>query len=226
MSYVDYWFIVTVDFLRSFLSGRIPNKTDLRALISSFSCLGYVRRNETHSKIDYAYEEMKQIQATWIPDVFHFFRAQKVRMKQLNLSNLFLDLSIYSFFVLWWTIVIYINLGIWSCGFHENTMLILVTYLKCGMQLSFFLIDQKSSVCIDGKKFLIQNLLKDLGHKRWKLCPFLLYKFSYNFIQLISPLGLQEDDKIVELVTKYGPTKWSLIAQSLPGRIGKQCRER
>ncbi|XP_047149551.1 transcription factor MYB3R-3 [Vigna umbellata] len=40
------------------------------------------------------------------------------------------------------------------------------------------------------------------------------------------PWTQEEDDKIVELVTKYGPTKWSLIAQSLPGRIGKQCRER
>lgn len=37
---------------------------------------------------------------------------------------------------------------------------------------------------------------------------------------------MQEDDKIVELVKKYGPTKWSIIAKSLPGRIGKQCRER
>jgi myb proto-oncogene protein len=37
---------------------------------------------------------------------------------------------------------------------------------------------------------------------------------------------LQEDEKIVELVEKYGPAKWSIIAQSLPGRIGKQCRER
>ncbi|CAA6656812.1 unnamed protein product [Spirodela intermedia] len=36
----------------------------------------------------------------------------------------------------------------------------------------------------------------------------------------------EEDDKIVELVEKYGPTKWSIIAKSLPGRIGKQCRER
>ncbi|KAI4341832.1 hypothetical protein MLD38_026510 [Melastoma candidum] len=36
----------------------------------------------------------------------------------------------------------------------------------------------------------------------------------------------EEDDKIMELVAKYGPTKWSLIAKSLPGRIGKQCRER
>ncbi|XP_019092165.1 PREDICTED: pentatricopeptide repeat-containing protein At3g09040, mitochondrial-like [Camelina sativa] len=25
---------------------------------------------------------------------------------------------------------------------------------------------------------------------------------------------------------RYGPAKWSVIAQSLPGRIGKQCRER
>ncbi|KAL1359641.1 hypothetical protein HN51_004957 [Arachis hypogaea] len=40
------------------------------------------------------------------------------------------------------------------------------------------------------------------------------------------PWTLEEDDKIVELVSKFGPTKWSLIARSLPGRIGKQCRER
>ncbi|XP_078446906.1 uncharacterized protein LOC144715782 isoform X2 [Wolffia australiana] len=40
------------------------------------------------------------------------------------------------------------------------------------------------------------------------------------------PWTPQEDDKIVKLVEKYGPTKWSVIAKSLPGRIGKQCRER
>ncbi|XP_026657017.1 transcription factor MYB3R-2-like isoform X2 [Phoenix dactylifera] len=38
--------------------------------------------------------------------------------------------------------------------------------------------------------------------------------------------GLMEDEKIINLVQKYGPTKWSVIAKSLPGRIGKQCRER
>lgn len=37
---------------------------------------------------------------------------------------------------------------------------------------------------------------------------------------------LQEDDHIMKLVKIYGPKKWSLIAKSLPGRIGKQCRER
>ncbi|XP_015765299.1 PREDICTED: transcriptional activator Myb-like isoform X2 [Acropora digitifera] len=35
-----------------------------------------------------------------------------------------------------------------------------------------------------------------------------------------------EDDKVVELVRRYGPKRWSLIAQHLKGRIGKQCRER
>ena len=36
----------------------------------------------------------------------------------------------------------------------------------------------------------------------------------------------EEDDLVTELVLKYGPKKWSLIASHLKGRIGKQCRER
>ncbi|KAF8716971.1 hypothetical protein HU200_026077 [Digitaria exilis] len=40
------------------------------------------------------------------------------------------------------------------------------------------------------------------------------------------PWTQEEDDKIIDLVRKFGPTKWSVIAKSLPGRIGKQCRER
>ncbi|XP_058825532.1 myb protein isoform X2 [Topomyia yanbarensis] len=40
------------------------------------------------------------------------------------------------------------------------------------------------------------------------------------------PWTKEEDDKVVELVTKYGPKKWTLIARHLRGRIGKQCRER
>ncbi len=31
---------------------------------------------------------------------------------------------------------------------------------------------------------------------------------------------------VVELVGRIGAKKWSQIAQQLPGRIGKQCRER
>lgn len=32
--------------------------------------------------------------------------------------------------------------------------------------------------------------------------------------------------QVIELVQKYGPKRWSLIAKHLKGRIGKQCRER
>jgi len=39
-------------------------------------------------------------------------------------------------------------------------------------------------------------------------------------------MDVQEDARIIELVEKLGPARWSLIAQELPGRIGKQARER
>uniref|UniRef100_A0A6N2MYA6 Uncharacterized protein n=1 Tax=Salix viminalis TaxID=40686 RepID=A0A6N2MYA6_SALVM len=40
------------------------------------------------------------------------------------------------------------------------------------------------------------------------------------------PWKKEEDDLIRELVEKHGNKKWSQIAKHLPGRIGKQCRER
>jgi len=40
------------------------------------------------------------------------------------------------------------------------------------------------------------------------------------------PWTEEEDAKVIELVYKHGPQKWSFIAEHLPGRIGKQCRER
>lgn len=40
------------------------------------------------------------------------------------------------------------------------------------------------------------------------------------------PWTREEDDKVIELVRRYGPKKWTLIARYLNGRIGKQCRER
>mmetsp|Transcript_16394 Transcript_16394/g.24050 ORF Transcript_16394/g.24050 Transcript_16394/m.24050 type:complete len:523 (-) Transcript_16394:314-1882(-) len=36
----------------------------------------------------------------------------------------------------------------------------------------------------------------------------------------------EEDAKVISMVHKYGQKKWSLIAQQLKGRLGKQCRER
>jgi hypothetical protein len=35
-----------------------------------------------------------------------------------------------------------------------------------------------------------------------------------------------EDQIIMDMVTKYGPKRWSMIAKQLQGRTGKQCRER
>jgi hypothetical protein len=108
-------------------------------------------------------------------------------------------------------------------------------YLYLFMQLNFSMIGQRCNVCIAGKRSLILSLSKALGLKRFvtvsvdftftkKSCrtfhPWQLRKTLYlSFF-------LQEDDKIIDLVRKYGPTKWSIIAKSLPGRIGKQCRER
>jgi hypothetical protein len=40
------------------------------------------------------------------------------------------------------------------------------------------------------------------------------------------PWTKEEDDKVVNLVRIHGVKKWSIIASQLPGRIGKQCRER
>ncbi|KAH1248417.1 Transcription factor MYB98 [Glycine max] len=37
---------------------------------------------------------------------------------------------------------------------------------------------------------------------------------------------LEQDNALVELVNQFGLKKWSQIAKLLPGRIGKQCRER
>eukprot|EP00189_Rhodosorus_marinus_P007845 CAMPEP_0184752184 /NCGR_PEP_ID=MMETSP0315-20130426/43444_1 /TAXON_ID=101924 /ORGANISM="Rhodosorus marinus, Strain UTEX LB 2760" /LENGTH=499 /DNA_ID=CAMNT_0027231501 /DNA_START=367 /DNA_END=1866 /DNA_ORIENTATION=- len=40
------------------------------------------------------------------------------------------------------------------------------------------------------------------------------------------PWTKEEDDEIRFLVSQYETPRWSLIAKHLPGRIGKQCRER
>jgi hypothetical protein len=40
------------------------------------------------------------------------------------------------------------------------------------------------------------------------------------------PWTSDEDLKLAENVKKFGAKNWSNIAQALPGRIGKQCRER
>lgn len=40
------------------------------------------------------------------------------------------------------------------------------------------------------------------------------------------PWKPEEDELINQLVAQHGARKWSVVAAALPGRIGKQCRER
>ena len=37
---------------------------------------------------------------------------------------------------------------------------------------------------------------------------------------------MQEDEHVRMMVAQHGPRNWSVIAENLPGRVGKQCRER
>lgn len=50
---------------------------------------------------------------------------------------------------------------------------------------------------------------------------FILSDFSSKY-----SVDFQEDNLIIKIVGEQGNKKWSEIAKHLPGRIGKQCRER
>ena len=83
----------------------------------------------------------------------------------------------------------------------------------------------------------LRDAVEEHGAKNWKLISSRLPGRSevqclHRWQKVLKPSLVKgpwtadEDRKVVELVKKYGAKKWSLIAQELPGRIGKQCRER
>uniref|UniRef100_A0A673U740 MYB proto-oncogene like 2 n=1 Tax=Suricata suricatta TaxID=37032 RepID=A0A673U740_SURSU len=55
---------------------------------------------------------------------------------------------------------------------------------------------------------------------------------QYRWLRVLNPdlvkgpWTKEEDQKVIELVKKYGTKQWTLIAKHLKGRLGKQCRER
>uniref|UniRef100_A0A803Y1V4 Transcriptional activator Myb n=1 Tax=Meleagris gallopavo TaxID=9103 RepID=A0A803Y1V4_MELGA len=59
----------------------------------------------------------------------------------------------------------------------------------------------------------LKKLVEQNGTEDWKVIA--------NFLPFLCP-----SLKVIELVQKYGPKRWSVIAKHLKGRIGKQCRER
>lgn len=83
----------------------------------------------------------------------------------------------------------------------------------------------------------LKEAVEEHGAKNWKLISTRLPGRSevqclHRWQKVLKPTLVKgpwtadEDVKVVELVAKYGAKKWSLIASNLPGRIGKQCRER
>eukprot|EP00947_MAST-08B_sp_MAST-8B-sp1_P001717 g1717.t1 len=73
---------------------------------------------------------------------------------------------------------------------------------------------KKVAQCFDNRKTEVQCL----QHWRNVLNP--------SVVKGKGSWTAQEDEKLSALVKKHGHNKWSFIGKFLPGRIGKQCRER
>ncbi|XP_018587179.2 transcriptional activator Myb-like isoform X2 [Scleropages formosus] len=82
----------------------------------------------------------------------------------------------------------------------------------------------------------LKKLIEHHGSEDWKLIASFLphtdvqchhrWQKVLNPELVKGPWTKEEDQKVIELVQKYGPKRWSIIAKYLKGRIGKQCRER
>ena len=83
----------------------------------------------------------------------------------------------------------------------------------------------------------LQTLIKKYGAKNWKtIVQFLPDRTEVQCIHrwqkvlnpeiIKGPWTPEEDSIVIKLVEEHGPHHWSMISSYLPGRIGKQCRER
>ncbi|XP_075906490.1 myb-related protein A isoform X2 [Nelusetta ayraudi] len=83
----------------------------------------------------------------------------------------------------------------------------------------------------------LKKLVEQHGTDSWKLIASLFpgrtdgqcqhrWQKVLNPELVKGPWTKEEDQKVIDLVHKYGPKRWSVIAKHLQGRIGKQCRER
>uniref|UniRef100_A0A3Q0SVU3 MYB proto-onco like 1 n=1 Tax=Amphilophus citrinellus TaxID=61819 RepID=A0A3Q0SVU3_AMPCI len=83
----------------------------------------------------------------------------------------------------------------------------------------------------------LKKLVEQHGTDSWKLISTLFpgrtdgqcqhrWQKVLNPELVKGPWTKEEDQKVIDLVHKYGPKRWSVIAKHLQGRIGKQCRER
>ncbi|KAL3979840.1 acetoacetyl-CoA synthetase [Sarotherodon galilaeus] len=83
----------------------------------------------------------------------------------------------------------------------------------------------------------LKKLVEHHGAEDWKVIASLLtnrtdVQCQHRWQKVLNPELIkgpwtkEEDQRVIELVQKYGAKRWSVIAKHLKGRIGKQCRER
>lgn len=83
----------------------------------------------------------------------------------------------------------------------------------------------------------LRKLVLRVGPNDWKHIASFLHNRSEHQCQhrwfkvldpdlVKGPWTREEDEKVIELVKKYGNKQWAMVAKHLKGRLGKQCRER
>lgn len=101
--------------------------------------------------------------------------------------------------------------------------------------LFFLLIQLISTSC--SQDTALRHAVEQHGAKNWKaIAKFLPGRSEVQCLHrwqkvlkpslVKGPWTAEEDRTVEEHVRKHGACKWSKIADVLPGRIGKQCRER
>ncbi|XP_012694000.1 v-myb avian myeloblastosis viral oncogene homolog-like 2b isoform X2 [Clupea harengus] len=83
----------------------------------------------------------------------------------------------------------------------------------------------------------LRALVQKLGPNDWKRIASYLpsrteHQCQHRWFKVLDPdlvkgpWTKEEDEKVIELVKKYGNKQWAMVAKHLKGRLGKQCRER
>ena len=100
---------------------------------------------------------------------------------------------------------------------HSNTKQS-STWSKDEDSLLTVLVDGQTEICWEKIKPNFQNKTVQQISDRWnKVLNPKLIKGGWTY---------DEDQQIVKWVNENGPKNWSALAAKLPGRLGKQCRER
>ncbi|XP_018589677.1 v-myb avian myeloblastosis viral oncogene homolog-like 2b isoform X2 [Scleropages formosus] len=83
----------------------------------------------------------------------------------------------------------------------------------------------------------LRTLVQNFGPHDWKTIASFLpnrteHQCQHRWFKVLDPdlvkgpWTKEEDEKVIQLVKKYGNKQWAMVAKHLKGRLGKQCRER